>query len=339
MGKRKSNETRCSKKTFNVCITSKKKFFCTVTDLIKKFNQELKKFKVHIFTTTHQYKFFSELEENLPANVVYLTVDFSQNFVGKYHRQISSAHYGASKKQVSLHTGGYYYKEDNQIEFKSFITASDCLRHDTSAVWRHIEPIMKKIKQDLPNTKIIYFRSDGPSTQYKNKTNFYLLRKYSEKYGFKCTYWNFSAPGHSKSVADSVGGVGKSLLNRAVYGGVDITNAEEVVEYIQTNSQVSTFLVTESEIELIEKSVPNDLTTIKGTKNVYQVAWTSDQNSKLNFRYLSCIRCSSNEKCQHYDMPSTSIDYDKSTTKASKSRKKTNCKIKVYCKSVYCCNI
>lgn len=106
---------------------------CTLDELIEIFNDDIKKFTTHVFTTTSQFQSLNKLKENLERNQVYVVNGFSQNYNCKCSREIAGAYFGASKKQVSLHTGGFYYKnDDNQLTFESFAVLSDDLTHDAT---------------------------------------------------------------------------------------------------------------------------------------------------------------------------------------------------------------
>lgn len=103
---------------------------------------------------------------------------FSENFNCKYTEEIQSAHFGGSKPQITLHTSVCYYSSENlgKPSHKRFCTLSESLRHDPAAITAHLDCVLDKIKKTLvPGLKKIHLVSDGPSTQYKNKTMFYLL--------------------------------------------------------------------------------------------------------------------------------------------------------------------
>ena len=95
-----------------------------------------------------------------------IIVDFSENYVCKCAEETQNVHFGASKKQLSLHTRAFFYKEieSNEIKCVSFCTFSECLRHNAAAVWAHMQPVLKLIKNYIFNFKMINFQSDGPST-------------------------------------------------------------------------------------------------------------------------------------------------------------------------------
>lgn len=52
----------------------------------------------------------------------------------------------------------------------------------------------------------MYFVSDGPTTQYRCKANFYLLSTLLFDWGFKVGNWSFLEAGHEKGPADGIYG-------------------------------------------------------------------------------------------------------------------------------------
>ena len=93
------------------------------------------------------------------------------NYICKNAVEIQSAHFGGSNKQATLHTGVVYLFGEHQ----SFTTISEFLRHDPSAIWAHLKPVLHELKRRHPEITNIHFFSDGPTTQYRNKANFYFF--------------------------------------------------------------------------------------------------------------------------------------------------------------------
>jgi hypothetical protein len=76
----------------------------------------------------------------------------------------------------------------------------------------HLNPILKKIREEHPDVDTLQLFSDGPTSQYKQKLNFYLLSTELFEHGFKKGYWNFHTAGHAKCIPD---GIGASLKRSA----------------------------------------------------------------------------------------------------------------------------
>jgi len=102
-------------------------------------------------------------------------VDFSENYALKCNEEIQTMHFGASRQQLSLHTGVFYYKVGDKVEKKSFGTFSSNLDHGAHAIIAHMDPIFKLMKSVVAHPKRIHFVSDGPTAQYRNRFIFSLL--------------------------------------------------------------------------------------------------------------------------------------------------------------------
>jgi len=184
------------------------------------------------------------VKDNLKENAALIHIDFSENYVGKYTKESQSMHFGASKQQVSLHTGVLYIAsskppyvgevDHSQPASISFCTASSSTRHDPSSIWAHLKLILMLVKDVFPNIDRIHFMSDGPRTQYRNKKHFYLMTTYLQSIIpiNQCT-WNFSEAGHGKGATDRVGGLVKRTGDRLVAEGGDIPDAVCLLEKLQ----------------------------------------------------------------------------------------------------------
>lgn len=111
-------------------------------------------------------------------------------------KEIQSMHFGASLPKISLHTGYYTTGQTNKIQL--FCAVSDSLRHDPSAVWAYLVPRVTEMKEKHPEIEYIHFYSDGPTTQYRKKINFYLFSTLIFDLGLLGGSWNFHEAGHGK---------------------------------------------------------------------------------------------------------------------------------------------
>lgn len=124
----------------------------------------------------HQSRTLKTLKENPKPNEILYQIDFSQNYVAKYSTEIQSVHFGASQKQISLHTGARYVLNNGKAICSTFCTASDNLDHHSHGVWSHLKSVLIQDNTEFPDCKSINIFPDGPSSQYKNKNNVYLMK-------------------------------------------------------------------------------------------------------------------------------------------------------------------
>lgn len=199
-------EKRIDKKKNDLTVkfVAKVKVVSTVQELVSNVEKQLPAYLKHVYNVGHQFRSLREIKTKLNDNEVLILVDFSENFVGKYNKEIHSAHFGAAKTQITLHTGVLYHNnaklrnnvdqnksestmncESPQPQCLSFCSISSSLRHDPPAIWAHLMLILKIVREQLPLVDTVHFQSDGPSTQYRNKKNFYLMTHFSNAFGWK----------------------------------------------------------------------------------------------------------------------------------------------------------
>lgn len=190
---------------------------------------------IHERTTIHQQTRFDTLIKSLTKRESVALMDFSQNYLCKYNTEVHSVHFGASRQQVTLHTGMLYTSSVKH----GFATASESLRHDSQAVLAHLFDVFDHFLLDLPFINTIHFKSDGPTTQYKNKNIFFLITQLlPERYPQinKITY-NYSESGHGKSPADGIGGNLKRLADDSVRYGNDVSNFDAFLSTLKSKTK------------------------------------------------------------------------------------------------------
>ncbi|KYM96050.1 hypothetical protein ALC62_13300 [Cyphomyrmex costatus] len=294
-------------KIFHVTVTLKKKITYNILDLIQEFNSKIPTFLKHYYDTSHQHRTLRNLEDNLKDNEVKIIMDFSENYICKYSEEIQSVHFGASKTQLSLHTGVFCFKKSQEKKCVSFTTVSECLRHDAPAIWAHLKPILSLIKSFVPKLDVIHFQSDGPSTQYKNKTNFDLFNYHCEKLQLESATWNFTTPGHGKSSADGTGGTLKGLCDRAVSAGTDVTSAVDFINVVSNSKKIKVFHIIEQDIKAVDSLVRPGMKPAPQSNKIFQIIFSQKHKDILFLNSLSCSDpwCLQNPPCNHFSLPCT----------------------------------
>lgn len=293
----------------------------TVKDLISDFTKESIVFKKHWYNIRHQFKMHQRCLNMLDEESVAIHMDFSENYTCKLATEVQAMHFGASKVQFTLHTGMLYTKEDEDP--LSFATISPNNYHGPEAVWAHLDPILTLVRSKYPKVNAIHFFSDGPTSQYRNKKNFYLFLENTKKLGFPHSTWNYSEASHGKGPADGVGGAIKRSLDAKVKYGVDIPDAQTAFNVLsQKDSEIMLFFVPESAIT--EKSY--DLRPIPGTMAIHQIRNTPIKNV-IAYRELSCFCSNLKGYCEclgikQYNLKPTSALKEKKEITPLKATKK-----------------
>jgi len=292
------------KQPLTVRIVSKSKITCTVEELINATRKQLPAYMKHVYKIEHQYDRLRYMKMHMSADEALILMDFSENYVTKYNDEIQSVHFGASKSQVTLHTGVLYYfphnttdkqlssPQQDSLQCMSFCSISASFRHDPSSIWAHLLPVFEMMQVKLPTVNKVHFLSDGPTTQYRNKNNFFLLTYYSAEFGWKNSSWNFSEAGHGKSSAEGIGGVVKRSADQAVAHRCDITSADNLIRTLRDlDLKVNIFEIGISDIELIDNVIPKSLKSISNTMKLHQLVWDHIEPRSLGLRELSCTDC------------------------------------------------
>lgn len=309
-----NNERKTTKKIMKTEKTG------LLKDLIEAFRQELTKFKKHAYNIRNQYIEYQRCIKNLDDHTVAIHIDFSENYATKMCTEIQAMHFGASRSLITLHTGLIYYSNHDPLPFCS-ISANNY--HGPEAIWEHLKPVLNYIRDQYPTVDTVHFFSDGPTSQYRQKKNFYLFAKYTKIYGFKAT-WNFFEASHGKGAADGIGGTIKRKMDSLVAYGSDITDAESAFEMLNKSGiKIKLFYIPEDTIQIQTM----ELTPVPGTMALHQVINTNSENTIL-YRSLSCFCPQAETKpgfCNCLDLQEATLIKEATITKPvmAKSKKPT----------------
>jgi hypothetical protein len=143
------------------------------------------------------------------------------------------------------------------------------------AAWAGIQPLLNHLV-DEKEISIINIISDSPISQYRNKTMFYLIKKFAAEQKIKIK-WIYLEAGHGKGVADSIGATLKRKMDEAINYKPDdsFSSASDLIDAIADGTDIKLYLYGKSDIEKVKKALPK-LSTIKGTATLHEVVATSD---------------------------------------------------------------
>lgn len=294
----KQNYTNKNNEVCTTKITSKNRKYIKVKDLIKKVETEIPEFFKHVFRASHQIRTIKEIKNSLKPNETSIYCDFSENYTLKYSEEVQSVHFGGSQQQLSLHTGAFYYNENGDIKHQSFGTLSKNTRHDPVGIWAHLTPVLKLIKETVPNADTIYFNSDGPTSQYRNRTNIFMSNTIPLQFGFTTIIWNYFEAGHGKSVADAIGSTIKNNADKVVCRGKDVASINELVGNLMS-LKTRIYVIEDQNMNEVQSVVPKVLKPIPKCLKIHQIV---SRERKMVIRKISCTRCSRKletcEECQ-----------------------------------------
>ncbi len=259
----------------------------TVGDLVDAVTAGLQDYRTHAFNIRNQYQHQRNLRQNLATHPdeCAIHIDFSENYNCGFGSEVMAVHFGASHQQATLHTGILYVGE----EAIPFTSVSDCRRHDPAAIWSYLSPVLDYVSQNYPDVSKVHIFSDGPTTQYRNKTNFYLFSRELYIRGFDGGSWNFSEAGHGKGAADGVGASLKRTGDRLQSQGKDVPNAKALYTALQNSgTSVKLFFISDTDLQeqTAHLNLPGNLIPIPGTMRIHQLILTSQGH--IQYRDVSC---------------------------------------------------
>ncbi|KAI5725098.1 hypothetical protein M8J77_010961 [Diaphorina citri] len=242
----KGTQKRCQK-------TVKEEITCTKRELVKDFQSQIGPFRQHCTNIRNQHNVISKMKEDLKETEVIFHFAFSENYNCKYANEIQSAHFGGSKKQISLHTTVVYTKIGDNRVAQSYCTLSEDLRHDPKAICAHLKPVIQDVKSSVKHLQSVHFISNGPVTQYRNKSMFQLwVKDIAKQLEAEEMTWNYTEAGHGKGAPDGVGGSAKRLFDNFVARGFDVPNLEKLRMLLNDQeSSTKFFVVNEVDIVII----------------------------------------------------------------------------------------
>lgn len=157
-----------------------------------------------------------------------------------------------------------------------------------------IQPVSELLMTKYPDVRGLHYFTDGPTTQYRNKTNFLLMCEICTNTNFDLCTWNFWEAGHGKGAPDGIGGLVKRNCDRAVAMGKDVTDVEVFLNTIN-HQNINSFLIDGSKIDDKVKKVQhiqkdNTILPVPGTMKLKCLTWNRKQSKYfLSLKRLAAI--------------------------------------------------
>lgn len=283
-----------------VKVTKKLEVYSTILELKNILSDSLRPHMQHIGRIEHQRASVKSLKSNLREKDLYINCDWSQDYEGKYGSEPQSTHFGGSRPHFALHTGRAVTRNMEE----SFCSISTSTRHDPAAIIAHLKPVLSEYLGTNPHVNHLHFLSDGPVTQYRNSTLYFLLTQHLLNIfkQIKFVTWNVSEAGHGKGEADAVGGSLKGAADEEVAHGKDIASIEKLVDTLNRKCpSIKLHTISLEDNQQVDNiAVPNLKGSVKGVLQMHQYKWTRENPRELHLKYLSCYNCHREENCNHF---------------------------------------
>ena len=159
-----------------------------------------------------------------------ILVDWSQNVNLFQARQEKGAYYHELQVLISAVV---VYMSTN---VSSHCTISDAKSHKAPPVWASLEKILGSF--DLDRLQVLYIITGNPTSQYRNKYNAYLTKKFAIQHNLTII-WVFTESGHGKGPMDGALTSSKNEIDNAIAFNTNsvITCASELWEFLRAISK------------------------------------------------------------------------------------------------------
>jgi hypothetical protein len=272
-------------------------------DFVTAVQTQICEFQEHVARVRLQYKALHSLKDNLPEGHVIVQMDFAENFTCSSAEEVQSAYWNPSA--VTLHPVVTYYRAlDGKLAHENYVFVSDDLAHNFGTVYAILDKLMPMIKMKIPHLKTVHYWTDSPSSQYRNKSSFYIVSDHETIFGASAV-WNFFESGHGKGPCDGIGGTSKRTADLAIkQGKITVQDAFDYHDKVQQYHRSATYVFVKSEEcatkrdELTE--INRNLQPVKGTMQLHCVIGL--EKGKLATSITSCY-CSD---CIQYKYHNTS---------------------------------
>lgn len=262
-------------------------------------NEQINDFKEHIKRVKQQYKAIGELKQNLPDGHIISQMDFAENFSCSSADEIQSAYW--NQNAITLHPVVVYYRENSELKHMNYVFVTDELGHNIGTVYAFLKTLIPDVRQRLQKElKKVYYWTDGPSSQYRNKTAFYLISNHKEVFGSDAD-WNYFESGHGKGACDGVGGTAKRMADQSIkQGKVSIQDASDFHHWGQEyHKNAKYILVKQEDCEAARKEIDEmnkAICPVKGTLQIHHVVGIEKGKVKTSKTSCYCEQCFNNNE-------------------------------------------
>lgn len=181
-------------------------------EFVDEFCERAKSLLLHDFIAKQQSLFLKTTKNDLKEDECLVTCDFAENYAFIVQNAAPGFHW--NNDQATIYPVVIYYNCNGTIMHKSLVIISDCLHHDSVAVYVFTRIVIDFIKSEIGIPSRVYYFSDGAPQQFKNFKNFINLWFHKQDFSISAE-WHFFATAHGKGPCDGIGGTLKRLASRA----------------------------------------------------------------------------------------------------------------------------
>ncbi|XP_071500413.1 uncharacterized protein [Diadema antillarum] len=271
----------------------------TRAEFISQFRKDVTKFRQHILLIKNQFEALKMCKNTLPSNECIVQMDFAENYSCIPLEEVQSGYWG--QQGVTIHPIVVYFRDDDGVLVnKSYVCVSDEKAHNSSTVLAILCQLVPKLKELVAGLTKVHYWTDSPTSQYRNKTIFSVVREHAKLFEGPSAQWNYFEAGHGKGPCDGIGGTVKRLADDAVKrNAANIQDASDFYAWAcrerqeSTGSKIEYFFVSKSECEESSGLIAERWAAVKsfpGTLQAHEVIGAGD-TLLMREQSCYCVKC------------------------------------------------
>ncbi len=216
---------------------------------------KLVQFRPHQDRVEEIYRQLRFLKQNMGPRAVVVYLDYAENWLVKYKREIAEQYY--NNKQVTVFPFVAYYMQGDKVVHKAYAVLSDETSHQAATAVTGISTMVPYLMQLVEDLGMVHFVSDSPVSQFRNQKIAHFVANFGLVFPGVRASWTWMEAGHGKSACDGVGGGVKKVGNNMVKSGVVIRNSVEFNRELHCRWGLKTKIIhiTKGDIAAVAKDV------------------------------------------------------------------------------------
>lgn len=204
--------------------------------------------KAHMLRTVNQEQAKEETLGALNDQSVLVIMDWAMKYLPQRYREQMSDFYG--KRGKSWHVACVVFKSgENEFSVETIVHIFDSCIQDWFSVASIVEHVLVTIKQEHPNVKMAYLKSDNAGC-YHNASLILSLKSIGERTGISVRRYDFSDPQSGKDVCDRKIAPMKGHIQRWVNEKHDVVTAVDMKEALESYGGVRGCRIAVAEVDV-----------------------------------------------------------------------------------------
>ena len=205
--------------------------------------------KAHMLRTINQEQAKEEMLDALNDESVLVIMDWAMKYLPQRYREQMSDFYG--KRGKSWHVSCVVCKSSENASYnvETVVHVFDSCTQDWFSVASIVEHLLITIKQEHPDVKAAYLKSDNAGC-YHNASLILSLKSIGERTGISVRRYDFSDPQSGKDVCDRKIAPMKGHIKRWINEKHDVVTAADMKEALQSYGGVRGCRIAVAEVDV-----------------------------------------------------------------------------------------